>query len=717
MSSRQRRDHLASASSAAGVLIEGRIASSTKKRYEASLRVMRSFWTDNYGGRFCIPVNRERIVNFFGWLIDTKYKDKPAASSTIRGYKSALVSLYKERSLQLEPDINQRLESLLVGYQRRVAELKMSGKMAIFEGKLHLTFEGYRVLARALLKALPSQMLFAWPYLLLQWNLIARAKTVALLMMEHISWEADALLVSIPKHKGDQEGAGCFARHLYANVQDPVICPVLALAVLVFTRVLRFDPDGSSSSTEAALPNYRIFDGSNSETRFSAIFNKVIAVLPAAEAQQLGGSKKELGTHSVRKGAATYCTGMVNGPSPIHVFLRAGWNLGGVKDRYLFGGAGGDQVTGRVLSGLPYNEAVFASLPPHFDSVGATEVPWSTVFPLYSTLPDTFKRALPFLLAAICHHEKWLRSTLAADHPLFSSPLFASGTLESFRPHILAGCYRSPITGLTATGIPPHLTISNELSAVVKQTEEMKVQLLSQYSALPSEVASVLLTKFSINGALPITLDDLKSVVAQAVSQMNTHMRDALPDTARAAAPAAADPSSDDSRFHLWQWGGRLHPVPEGWRLPSTDVMSTWRLWYFGNLAERIRPLRHLKKVDLTTSAQITQWTKTNGVMGAISEQMISMQLVESREGIGRLSEEEATSIFTRAITALMEQLKPGATHRRGRWTEMSIPTLYGHVLKEKDRKRRREQEDQAVDSQPADSESESPAQVRRLGL
>ena len=88
--------------------------------------------------------------------------------------------------MQLDTDTNQQLEMLLVGYQRRVADLKPNGKMPMFEGKLHLTFEGYRLLAHALLCAPPVQMLFAWPYLLfveicaqvhlstlLQWNLIA----------------------------------------------------------------------------------------------------------------------------------------------------------------------------------------------------------------------------------------------------------------------------------------------------------------------------------------------------------------------------------------------------------------------------------------------------------------------------------------------------------------------------------------------------------------
>ena len=52
-------------------------------------------------------------------------------------------------------------------------------------------------------------MLFGWPFLVLQWNLIARSATVDAMMMEHIIWEADSLLISTPKSKSDQEGEKC----------------------------------------------------------------------------------------------------------------------------------------------------------------------------------------------------------------------------------------------------------------------------------------------------------------------------------------------------------------------------------------------------------------------------------------------------------------------------------------------------------------------------
>ena len=364
---------------------------------------------------------------------------------------------YKEAKLIIAPHIDQGLETLLKGYRRRVADLKLAGKMSIFEGKQHLTYDGYRLIARTLFKTEPfNTMLFAWPFIVLQWNLIARSATVGGLLMEHIGWEGDALLISTPKSKADQEGVKCFARHLYANPINPTICPVLALAVSVFARCIRHDSTQAAETTER--PSFRIFDGASNETRFSEVLARCIASLPENEQSRLGGEKKELGTHSIRKGAASFCAGMISGPSMVQVFLRAGWSLGNVQDRYLFAGAGGDQLTGRALFGLPFNESAFASLAPHFTADGLAQVPWLTVLPIYPRLPETFKRALPYLLASICYHEPWLRVTLPAHHPLFNTHLFASGQVDALKRCIVDGCSRCALTGMVATDIPPHLS-------------------------------------------------------------------------------------------------------------------------------------------------------------------------------------------------------------------------------------------------------------------
>jgi hypothetical protein len=675
--------------SAADALIGGRVVMRTRQQYEAKIKAMRRYYIDELGHDFNVPIARDDILAFFGWLIDVKHKDDPLSISSVKQYKSALKWYYKECRLIIDPGVNQELDTLLKGYQRRVSDFKLEGKMPVFEGKYHLPFDGYRTVAALLFRSEPfNQMLFAWPFLILQWNLIARTATVSSMMMEHVGWEGDALLITTPKHKGDQEGVKCFARHLYANPADPALCPVLALAVVTFVRSLRHDP---TSNSPGALSSFRIFDGPNNNARFSDTLLRIISAVPTSDVHLLGGEKKQLGTHSVRKGAASYCAGMINGPSTVQVFLRAGWSLGNVQDRYLFAGAGGDQLVGRTLSGLPFNDSTFASLPPHFNQEGARLISWQAILPLYPRLPDCFKQALPHLLASVIHHEDWLRSTLPPHHPLFSSHLFASGTVAALKQHVLTGCGRCLTTGMMATGIPPHLVMTNELTAVVSRTEQLKQALLTRCDELPAEVTNVMLSKLSVNGAIPVTMDNMRDMLDTVITQLRAEIRTQATDTQ--AMPPLIAPSID-SRFQLWAWGGKLHMVPEGWMFPSTNVKDTWNLWHFGHHADKIRPLRYLKKCDVGSAAQVTVWSKTKGVMQAVSQVIVDMRLVRAMEDVLALNAGDSSTLFDQAIVVLMDKLRAESTRERRRWMEMSVPTLYALVLKDRSRRKRRREEE-----------------------
>jgi len=78
---------------------------------------------------------------------------------------------------------------------------------------------------------------------------------------------------------------------------------------------------------------------------------------------------KAYGTHSKRKGVATFASGgSTAGPSMASVCLRCEWYIGGVQDRYMRYEAAGDQFLCRVVAGLPLDSPDFAALPPHFVS-------------------------------------------------------------------------------------------------------------------------------------------------------------------------------------------------------------------------------------------------------------------------------------------------------------------------------------------------------------
>jgi hypothetical protein len=82
----------------------------------------------------------------------------------------------------------------------------------------------------------------------------------------------------------------------------------------------------------------------------------------------MGIDPEDIGVHSIRKGAATFCcTGTTGGPSFASVCVHVGWSMGGVKDRYIHYEVAGDQVCGRAVVGLDVNSHTISVSPPHLE--------------------------------------------------------------------------------------------------------------------------------------------------------------------------------------------------------------------------------------------------------------------------------------------------------------------------------------------------------------
>jgi hypothetical protein len=101
--------------------------------------------------------------------------------------------------------------------------------------------------------------------------------------------------------------------------------------------------------------NDQLFPGNNQYERFRKEFQHLLTIEDVAEElARRGVVDDDLGTHSLRKGAATYCSsGSTACPSSTAIHLRAVWSLGGVQNTYLRYEGAGDMYVGRVVSGLP----------------------------------------------------------------------------------------------------------------------------------------------------------------------------------------------------------------------------------------------------------------------------------------------------------------------------------------------------------------------------
>jgi hypothetical protein len=317
----------------ANKMVDQRISETTKSRYKGRIKTMKEWVIEMYNiHKWKVPLEADIVKAYFGSLINQPASRKKQVSvSVIQGTKSALRWRYQEHGVTIEAELDRYINHFISGYKRKIADLKQSGKMKLKEGKSPLSFSNYKMLAQKIIKFAPpnnatvetktayeynyNQNIFAWAYLVLQWNLMARANNVARIMLEHISWSEDSLVIALPKTKTEQEGANDYPRHIYANPYDPCICAILSLAVNIFSRNFNCIDENYNFNC--------LFEGTNQEDRFSKILGNVLHDLSEDEKKLLGVSIKELGTHSMRKGSTSYCTGMMGGPNIVSILVKS----------------------------------------------------------------------------------------------------------------------------------------------------------------------------------------------------------------------------------------------------------------------------------------------------------------------------------------------------------------------------------------------------------
>ncbi|ETV78485.1 hypothetical protein H257_08009 [Aphanomyces astaci] len=235
-------------------------------------------------------------------------------------------------------------------------------------------------------------------------------------------------------------------------------------------------------------------------------FGKSLAALVCGGSSK---AKKDIGTHSIRKGAATFVSsGSTGGPSIISVCLRCGWSLGNVMERYFRYEAAGDQFTGRCVAGLPLNSADFAVLPPHF-SGGNDLVVGQAVQIMFLSICSEIHLVpiLQLILASLVYHRNFLIGSLPPHHALLSTSLFTNPDLfASLTTIVISG---STSSCLRANGIPPYVEMYRKL-------EKNEVILTS----MPAKILDGVRRIVEDNGVTAgnITRSVLESSIASALS-------------------------------------------------------------------------------------------------------------------------------------------------------------------------------------------------------
>ena len=385
-------------------LCENKTSLSTKALYAASLNKVIAVLKQQGGigldedDNLILPMRMETAEIFFGYICDTSDDEKGLAHSTVNGYWNAINDAHRKANIDVDVTLSKVMREMLGGYKKVIAQKKHIGVMEIREGKVSMPVVVYKQLCKRSLLPMRDRTTYACTiihlFMVLCWNMFARSCSVGDLRTAHFAWNNDALVIRLGKHKGDQAGESVEPKYLFANPFAPEICPVLAMGLYVFTMAAR------SSREDQGL----LFLGKPYDVMRKWLPENLEYV------QGLGHEANDFGTHSFRKGVTTHAAGFICGPSMSSIFLRAGWSLGQVQQRYIAHTPGGDQFCGRVASGLTFARGSdFCVLPPHFeDSQVLTDAEWKHILPRHESYENGFKSCLPFFLASVVYHWDWI---------------------------------------------------------------------------------------------------------------------------------------------------------------------------------------------------------------------------------------------------------------------------------------------------------------------
>ena len=512
-------------------------------------------------------------------------------------YRSAYKELHRQCGINMSKEFESDLSIKFKGLMRGYAKEKETTGGRLAEGKDPMIFSLYKLLCKKMMHDGTKESVFAHSFLTLTWNLICRSKNTVNIHRNHLSWTLDCLVIRFAHTKTDVEGGDqARVRHVYANPHNPEICAVTAL--------------GKYFSLFEPKANAMLFD-QNSYHRFQKYLKKVVSS-SKEEVERLGVNPKDIGVHSIRKGAATYCCGGTTAaPHIAAVCNRAGWTMGKVKDTYIQYAEAGDQHVGRVVAGLPVLDAKYACSPPYFcinDDGGAeseevltcstAEVNHATLtlFPNFDkNCPISLKPVLIYCAASLLYSLEHLTSILPSQSPIRCTSLFqddvslSRAKAASKVSHAWEGdkYFDSSIL----TGVPSHI-----VTYVNQQRLEAKLDIkFNEYSTNLEEQ----LDKRQMGGNL--TMDLIHEVITNPIKEqleaIATQIQQPQPPSGTNQSDALPDWTWDDDKNP-----GVRHQLPQDFSLNHCiSPLLILQQWHHGLTlpdGTQIGPLKNISPKD-----------------------------------------------------------------------------------------------------------------------
>jgi hypothetical protein len=98
--------------------------------------------------------------------------------------------------------------------------------------------------------------------------------------------------------------------------------------------------------------------------------------------------------------------------------------------------------------------------------------------------------------------------------------------MDQLADKVLAGTMINEVSGLSATGVPPHILLANEISnlrqEITQKVSTMEENLGGAIDQLPERVKQAVLDNFQVDGSIPITHGQINDMVISLRNELLT---------------------------------------------------------------------------------------------------------------------------------------------------------------------------------------------------
>ena len=580
------------------------------------------------------------------------------SASQYEGIRSSISYLYKMTRVVMPDEMANNLRSFIAGQRRTGSKEKQDLGLTILEGKRPISSEAYELVCKHFFYSGKPEHVFAHLFNVLDWNLMKRAENCVNAKINHIYFRHDALVFDFAKSKGHQKGESHLGPwHIYANPRKPWMCPLLALSRYLFCypEILKGD-----------MP---LFEGNAQYNRYAMIYHKAILDLEP-DLNRLGFTAKDLGSHSNRKGVATMvASGCTVCPPIIAICIRAGWAMGGVKDKYLTRADAGDQYVGRCASLLSQVTKEFAVSPPYFDFTGLCD---EEKIARKKEIRDFLRERLPFFsgsparslhvaemaFATLCYHSEHLKKEMHEGCPLQTSVVYRDMPQSVLDLVRVAYPWDKTEDTPQFTGIPPHILILAELEELKQVVLGLQNNIKDDMKDLMEErgFSSQASTTQSIIDAVSKNnkemLDDIIAQTNLSVSRVeqqvesngnaNSYFIDELEETERNSLETNDDGNAftqeedlhisrvnremnrkivQRRKFTIGLQRGILSPLPPDFNFTTMTTPHLITNWLIGNVSLNIPPLSSISPAHIRhTKNALKKWNSMKVLMAYIEK-------------------------------------------------------------------------------------------------